>query len=85
MSVSECRNHCGRFGFRGLDLSHTFDIDKSAIYTVSAAKEGVDAVSRIDFVGRHDVLCERLNDSSVGEGSGCSEGVHRAGPPTFLV
>ena len=85
MSVPKCRNDCGRFGFRGLDLGYTFDVDKTSIHAVSAAKEGIDAVSSVDFIGRHDVLCERLNDSSVREGAGCSEGVHRAGPPTFLV
>ena len=85
MSVSESRNDCGCIGFSGLDLGHILNFDKASIHTVTAAKEGVNAVSCVDFIGCYDILCELLNDSSVGEGSGCSEGVHRAGPPAFLV
>ena len=85
MGVPECRNDCGRLGFGWLDLGHTLDVDEASIDAVSAAKEGVNAVSCVDFIGRNDVLCEPLDNSSIWEGSGCSEGVHRAGPPTFLV
>ena len=85
MGVSERRDDDGRSGFSGLDLSQTLDVNGAAIDAVSAAKEGVNAVSCVDFIGRNDVLCEPLDNSSIWEGSGCSEGVHRAGPPAFLV
>lgn len=85
MSVAECRNNCGGSRFGGLDLGHTLNIDEAPIHAVTAAKKGVNAVSCVDFVGCHDVLCELLDNSSIWEGSGCSEGVHRAGPPAFLV
>ena len=85
MGVSERRDDDGCSGFSGLDLSQTLDVNGAAIDAVSAAKEGVYAVSCIDLIGCHDVLCEWLNDSAIRKGSGCSEGVHRAGPPTFLV
>ena len=83
MGISECRDDCGRTGFSGLNLGHTLDLDGTAIDTVSATKEGVNAVPGIDFVGCDDVLCEWLNGSAIREGSGCSEGVHRAGHPPF--
>jgi hypothetical protein len=50
---------------------------------MTASKKGVNAVSCVDFIGRYDVLCELLDDSSIGEGSGCSEGVHRPAHPPF--
>ena len=85
MGVSECRDDCGLTGFSGLDLGQTLDVDGPACDAVSAAKEGVNAVPSIDFIRCDDVLCEWLDGSAIRKGSGCSEGVHRAGPPTFLV
>ena len=85
MGVSECRDDYGRSGFSRLDLGQTLDVNGAAIDAVSAAKEGVNAVPSINFVRCDDVLCEWLDGSAIRKGSGCSEGVHRAGPPTFLV
>ena len=85
MGVSECRDDCGLTGFSGLDLGQTLDVDGAASDAVSAAKEGVNAVPSIDFIRCDDVLCEWLDGSAIRKGSGSSEGVHRAGPPTFLV
>ena len=85
MGVTESRDDCCFLGFCWLYLGHTCDVYEAAVDAVSAAEEGVYTVSGIDFVGRDYVLGECLNDASVREGSGCSECLHRAGPPTFLV
>ena len=85
MSVAECRDDCRFCGFGGFDLGNALDVHEAAVNAVATAKEGVHSVSCIDFVSGDDVLCEGLNNSSVREGPDCSECLHRAGPPTFLV
>ena len=54
--VSERRDDCRCTRFSGLNLRHTLDVDEAAVHTVTASKEGVNAVACIDFVGRHNVL-----------------------------
>jgi len=85
VGVAECGNYYGFFGLCRFNFGHVLDIYKPAIDAVTAAEKGVNSVTCVDFVGRDNVLCECLNDASVREGSGCSECLHRAGPPTFLV
>ena len=85
MCVTESRDHGGFFGGGWFYFGHAFDVYEATVDAMAAAEEGVYAVSGIDFVGRDNILCECLNDASVREGSGCSECLHRAGPPTFLV
>ncbi len=85
MGITESRDDGGFLGCCRIYFDHTFDVYEATINTVAAAKEGVYAMSGINFIGRDNILCEYLNDASVGEGSGCSECLHRAGPPTFLV
>ena len=85
MSVAESGDDCSFLGFCWFYLGHACDVYEATVDAVAAAKEGVYAVSGIDFVGGDNVLGECLNDASVREGSGCSECLHRAGPPTFLV
>ncbi len=85
MCISESRDNCWFFGGGGLNLVDTLNVDETTIYTVTAAEEGVYAMSGIDFIRCNDVLSERLNGSPVGECSGCSECLHRGGRPAFLV
>ena len=85
MCVAERGDDHGFLGLGRFNLVYTLDVYEAAIDAVATAKEGVNSVSCVDFVGCDDVLCEGLNDTSVREGADCSECLHRAGPPTILV